>query len=129
VASLAGEALPGRRASSQSAARVGEVARVPLIIKPTIEIRIWHNPSHGGYDPLDHDRADGGRSALFKTVVVGSRSEDLHSVPIQFNEDLISSVRTRSGGPGYFIPLRPRQSCIRAPGICGINSRSKPFIK
>jgi hypothetical protein len=57
-----------------------------------VEIGIWHNPSQGEYDSLDRDQADAMRSALFKTVVVGSRSEGLRTVPIRMRTDLICVV-------------------------------------
>lgn len=42
---------------------------------------------------MDRDQADAMRSALFKTVVVGSRYEGLRTVPIQMRTDLICVVR------------------------------------
>jgi hypothetical protein len=95
VAPFAGEVLPvGHRAPPRGTAGVGEVACVSLIIEPTVEIRIWRTPSQDGYDSLDHDRTGFVRSVLFKTVAIRSRVEDLRSVPVRFDEDLISSVQT-----------------------------------
>jgi hypothetical protein len=107
----------GRRAPPRGNAGVGEVACVPLIIEPMVEIRISRTPSQDGYDSLDRDRTGFVRSTIFKMVAIRSRSEDLCSVPIRFDEDLISSVQTRSGGPGYVIPLRPYKMQKRPPVI------------
>jgi hypothetical protein len=55
--------------------------------------------------PLILDRVDAELSVLFKTLIVGSRSEGLRNIPVRMKIDLIRAVHFKFDGRELGIPL------------------------